>query len=55
MRRLGLLLAFVSEALLAHPGHGRDGLLHFHEFSDGILIGAGLIAAALLVAWARKK
>ena len=52
MRTLALLL--FSTAALAHPGHGRDGVFHFHEFSDGILIVAALIAAALL-AWAWKK
>jgi hypothetical protein len=45
---------FFSNIALAHPGHGRAGLLHFHEFSDGLLIVVGLAAAALLY-WAWKK
>ena len=44
------LLVFTNA--LAHPGHGRPGLIHFHEFSDGLLIVAGLAVAALLYrAW----
>ena len=39
---------------LAHPGHSRPGWLHFHEFSDGLLIVIGLIALGLLC-WAWKK
>ena len=38
----------------AHPGHGRPGLLHFHEFSDGLLIVVGLAVAGLLY-WVWKK
>jgi hypothetical protein len=39
---------------LAHPGHGKPGLLHFHEFPDGLMILIGLVAVALLC-WAWKK
>ena len=49
-----LLLFLVSSSALAHPGHGKPGFIHFHEFSDGLLIGIAL-AAAVLVAWAWKK
>jgi hypothetical protein len=49
-----LLLFLVSSSALAHPGHGKPGFLHFHEFSDGLLIGIALVAA-VLVAWAWKK
>jgi hypothetical protein len=48
------LLFFFSSAALAHPGHGKPGFLHFHEFSDGLLIGIALVAA-VLAAWAWKK
>jgi hypothetical protein len=48
----GLLLA-LNDAL-AHPGHGKPGLLHFHEFSDGLAILIGLVAVGLLW-WAWKK
>ena len=47
----GLLL---STNVLAHPGHGKSGLFHFHEFSDGLLIGIVLVAV-VLVAWAWRK
>jgi hypothetical protein len=47
------LLFYVTQAL-AHPGHGKPDLLHFHEFSDGLLIGIALVAAVLL-AWAWKR
>jgi hypothetical protein len=53
--------SFVSVALflsathaLAPPGHGKPGLLHFHEFSDGLLIAVGLVAVGLLC-WAWRK
>jgi hypothetical protein len=49
-----LLPLLFSTAALAHPGHGKPGLFHFHEFSDGLLIGVALVAA-VLVAWAWKK
>ena len=39
---------------MAHPGHGRPGWLHFHEFSDGLLIVAALVAVGLLW-WAWRK
>jgi len=55
MKRLfpvATLLA-VTDAL-AHPGHGKPGLIHFHEFSDGLLIVAGLVVAGLLY-WAWKE
>ena len=48
------LLFLFSGAALAHPGHGKPGFIHFHEFSDGLLIGVVLVAA-VLVAWAWKK
>ena len=49
-----LLLFLVSSTALAHPGHGKTGFVHFHEFSDGLLIAIALVAA-VLVAWAWKK
>jgi hypothetical protein len=52
MRALPFLL--FSDVVLAHPGHGRPGLLHFHEFSDGLMILIGLVAVGLLY-WAWKK
>jgi hypothetical protein len=47
-------LFFLATHAAAHPGHGKPGFLHFHEFSDGLLIGIVLVAAVLL-AWAWKK
>jgi hypothetical protein len=41
-------LFFAVTQALAHPGHGKPDLLHFHEFSDGLLILVGLVAVALL-------
>ncbi len=52
MRYLPFIL--FSGSVLAHPGHGKPGLLHFHEFSDGLMILIGLVAVGLLC-WARKK
>jgi len=52
MRYLPFIL--FSSSVLAHPGHGKPGFLHFHEFSDGLLIGIAL-AAAVLAARAWKK
>ncbi len=50
--RIGLLL--VAGDVLAHPGHGKPGFLHFHEFPDGLIIVIGLVAVGLLC-WAWKK
>ena len=47
-------LLFVVSNVFAHPGHGKSGLLHFHEFADGLLIAIGLIAVGL-VCWAWRK
>ena len=47
-------LLSVTEAALAHPGHGRPGWLHFHEFADGLVIVAALAVAGLIY-WAWKK
>jgi len=44
----------VAQTAIAHPGHGKPGLLHFHEFSDGLLVVCVVVAAGLLW-WARKK
>ena len=52
MRYLPFIL--FSSSVLAHPGHGKPDFIHFHEFSDGLLIGVGLVVA-VLVAWAWKK
>jgi hypothetical protein len=52
MRALPLLL--FSNVVLAHPGHGKQGFVHFHEFSDGLMILIGLVAVGLLY-WAWKK
>lgn len=52
MRALPLLL--FSNVVLAHPGHGKPGFVHFHEFSDGLMILIGLVAVGLLC-WAWKK
>jgi hypothetical protein len=55
MRRLVILAAlFAATNVSAHPGHGRPGWLHFHEFSDGLLIVVGLAVAGLLY-WAWKE
>ena len=48
------LLFLFSSAALAHPGHGKSGFIHFHEFSDGILILVALVAVGLLC-WAWKR
>jgi hypothetical protein len=48
------VLLFAVNDALAHPGHGKPGLLHFHEFSDGLMIVVGLVAVGLLC-WAWKK
>jgi hypothetical protein len=53
-RFLPAALFFAATQVLAHPGHGKPGFLHFHEFSDGLLIGIGLVAVGLLY-WAWKK
>ena len=47
-------LLFVLSDVLAHPGHGKPGSLHFHEFSDGLILVIGLVAVGLLC-WAWKK
>jgi hypothetical protein len=47
-------LFFVTTHAAAHPGHGKSGLFHFHEFSDGILMLVALVALGLLC-WAWKK
>ena len=50
MRYLPFIL--FSEFAMAHPGHARPGWVHVHEFSDGILIAVGLVAAGMLYrAW----
>jgi len=50
MRYLPFIL--FSGSVFAHPGHGKPGFIHFHEFSDGLLIGIALVAAVLLaLAW----
>ena len=47
-------LLFVATQAAAHPGHGKPGFLHFHEFSDGLLILIALVAVGLLCrAWKR--
>ena len=47
-----LIPLLYSGAALAHPGHGKPGFIHFHEFSDGLVIVSGLIAAFLIYkAW----
>ena len=51
---ISIALAVAATDSLAHPGHGRPGLWHFHEFSDGLLIAVGLIAAGLLY-WSWRK
>ena len=48
------LLFLFSSTALAHPGHGKPGFLHFHEFSDG-LMAVAFVAAIALVCWAWKK
>ena len=53
-RILAVLSVFLAQTALAHPGHGKPGLLHFHEFSDGLLLVCALAVAGLLW-WARKK
>jgi len=52
LRALPFLL--YSGLMFAHPGHGKPGLLHFHEFSDGLLVVCVVVAAGLSW-WARKK
>ena len=52
MRYLPFIL--FSSSVLAHPGHGRPGFLHFHEFSDGLMVVA-LVAAIALLCGAWKK
>jgi hypothetical protein len=47
-------LSFAASHAAAHPGHGRPGWLHFHEFSDGLMVVA-LVAALALAWWAWKK
>jgi hypothetical protein len=47
-------LFFAAAHAAAHPGHGRPGLLHFHEFSDGlVLVAFGVVIA--LICWAWRK
>ena len=47
-------LLLVATQAAAHPGHGKPGFLHFHEFSDGLLILIALVAVGLLCrAWKR--
>ena len=46
MRALPFVL--FSNVVLAHPGHGKPGFVHFHEFSDGLMILIGLVAVGLL-------
>ena len=52
MRALPFLL--FSNLVLAHPGHGKPGLMHFHEFSDWLLI-VDRPGAVGLLCWAWKK
>ena len=52
LRALPFLL--YSGLMFANEGHGKPGLLHFHEFSDGLLVVCVVVAAGLLW-WARKK
>ena len=47
------LLSMATHAI-AHPGHGKPGFLHFHEFSDGLMLVA-FVAAIALICWAWKK
>ena len=47
------ILVAVTDAL-AHPGHGKSGFVHFHEFSDGLVIVIGLALAGLFY-WVWKK
>jgi hypothetical protein len=54
MKPLLAAFLFLATNALAHPGHGRPGWLHFHEFSDGLLIVIGLALAALAY-WVWKK
>ena len=51
---LPVALFLSATQALAHPGHGKPGLLHFHEFSDGLLIVVGLVALGVLC-WAWRK
>ena len=51
---LPIAFFFSATHALAHPGHGRPGWLHFHEFSDGLLVVIGLVVLGLLC-WAWRK
>jgi hypothetical protein len=54
MKNTAYGILFWTSLASAHPGHGKPGLIHFHEFSDGLLVVAGLAVAALLY-WAWKE
>jgi hypothetical protein len=47
-------VVFLANDVLAHPGHGKPGSLHFHEFPDALILVIGLVAVGL-VCWAWKK
>jgi hypothetical protein len=57
IRALPFLL--YSELLLAHPGHGKPGFVHAHEFADlfadGALILYGLAVLCAVVYWMRRN
>jgi hypothetical protein len=46
-------LFFAAAHAAAHTGHGKPGLLHFHEFSDGLMVLT--LAAAVAVLWRAWK
>lgn len=55
MKRFVPVAALLAVAdAVAHPGHGKSGFIHFHEFTDGLVIVIGLAVAGLLY-WAWKK
>ena len=45
------LFACASSAALAHPGHGKPGLLHDHSLADLFADGALILAGASVLAW----
>jgi len=53
-RLLALSILPIATHTFAHSGHGRPGLIHFHEFSDGLLIVVALAVAGLLY-WMWKE
>ena len=49
MKHLFFLLSIVlAETALAHPGHGKPGFIHSHEWADAALIVSGLLVAGIL-------